>query len=232
MTATRTAIALAFLAPAALLGSHLRAQTAIIDEGSFRLSVRGSPVGTETFSIRRTGTGAGSTVIAQGRIVLDSGDQTRALLQVEGPGLRPSAYQIEVTGAQGQSIRGQAAGNRFRATIVSSAGEMMREYLASDGAVVIDDGVAHQHYFLVERLGGDGRVPIIIPRQSRQVSARIAEVGSETIDLAGASVSARRIEVRPAGLPDRTLWVDSQGRVLRLHIPAEGFLAERTEPPR
>jgi hypothetical protein len=86
--------------------------------------------------------------VAQGRIALDTGDQTRALLQVEGPGLRPAAYQIEASGPERITVRGQVAGNRFRAQVVSATGETMREYLIGDGAVVLDDGVAHHHYFI------------------------------------------------------------------------------------
>lgn len=224
----RTAGIMALVASAA---APLSAQTSVVDEGSFRLLVRGTPVGTETFAIRRTGSGSAATHVAQGRIVLDSGEQTRALLQVEGPGLRPSAYQIEVTGPEKQSIRGQASGSRFRATIVSTAGETMREYIASEGAVVLDDGVAHQYFFLAAAAGDGGRVPVIIPRQSRQIAATVAPGASESIRVAGGQVSARRIVVEPAGLPRRLVWIDDQGRVLRLEIPDDGFVAERTALP-
>lgn len=207
------------------------AQTVVLDEGSFRLSVRGTPVGTETFSIRRTGEGPGATTSAQGRIVLDSGRQTRSLLQFEGPDLRPTAYQIEVTGPETQSISGQAAGNRFRATIVSTAGEQMREYLASAGAVVLDEGVAHQHHFLMAATGGNGRVAVIVPRQSRQVNAVVSDAGPEEITIAGQATRARRIRVEPQGLPLRFIWVDDQNRVLRFRIPDEEYLAERTSLP-
>lgn len=219
------------LLAAALATAPAAAQTTVIDEGTFRLSLRGTPVGTETFAIRRSGSGDASTIVAQGRISLDSGEQSRALLQVEGPALRPSAYQIEVAGAEKQSIRGQAAGNRFRATIVSTAGETMREYLASEGAVVLDDGVAHQHYFLATAVDGDGRVPIIIPRQSRQISASIRDAGRESITVAGSQVNARRIEIEPAGMSRRVVWVDAQDRVLRFEIPDDRYLAERSALP-
>ena len=221
------------LAAIAILGSAAgaAAQTTVIDEGTFRLSVRGTPVGTETFSIRRSGEGPTATTVAQGRVVLDSGEQTRALLQYEGPALRPSAYQIEVTGPEKQSITGQATGNRFRATIITTAGEQMREYLASDGALVLDDGVAHQYYLLASSVDDGGRVPVIIPRQSRQISARVTNAGSEGITVAGQNVRARKIRVEPAGLAPRIVWVDDQGRVLRLSIPDEGYLAERGSLP-
>lgn len=218
---------------AVLLGSapDVVAQTTVMDEGTFRLSVRGTPVGTETFTIRRTGAGPGAAIVAQGRILLDTGEQTRALLQVDGPGLRPAAYQIEVTGPDPQTIRGQAAGNRFRAQIVSPTGETMREYLISDGAIILDDGVAHHHYFIAARAATGGAIPIIVPAQNRQVTGTIRDAGQEAIDIGGQRVSGRRLVFEPAGMPARTLWVDSEGRVLRLSIPDHGYTAERTALP-
>lgn len=221
------------LAAAALLttAAAAAAQTAIVDEGTFRLSVRGTPVGTETFTIRRSGSGTGATTVAQGRIVLDGGQQTRSLLQFQGPDLRPTAYQIEVAGPEKQSITGQAAGNRFRATIVSTAGEQMREYLTSEGAVVLDEGVAHQHYFLMSVTDGNGRVAVIVPRQSRQVPATVTTAGTETITVGGQTAEARRVHVEPQGLPARVIWVDDQNRILRFSIPQEDYLAERASLP-
>jgi hypothetical protein len=221
------------LALAVLLGAaaNAPAQTTVIDEGTFRLSVRGTPVGTETFTIRQTGTGAGATTVAQGRVALDTGDQTRALLQVEGPGLRPAAYQIEATGIDRRTIRGQAAGNRFRAQIVSATGETMREYLISEGAIILDDAVAHHHHFIAARVPATAPVPIIVPAQNRQVTGTLSDQGRDTIDLAGQRVNARRILFQPNGMAARTLWVDEQGRVLRLAIPDHGYVAERTALP-
>lgn len=226
---TRSALTIAL---AAMLGAVApgASQTTVIDEGTFRLSVRGTPVGTETFTIRRSGSGTAATVVAQGRITLDSGEQTRALLQVDGPGLRPAAYQVEASGPDRLTVRGQTAGNRFRAQVVSPTGETMREYLIGDGAIVLDDGVAHHHYFVAAMAAG-ASIPVIVPRQNRQVTATLRELAAETIQVGGQRVSARRLSFEPAGLPARTLWVDSEGRVLRLAIPDHGYLAERTALP-
>lgn len=207
------------------------AQTTTIDEGSFRLSVRGSTIGTETFTIQRSGSGANATVVAQGRIMLDTGEQTRAILQLQGAALQPSAYQIEVSGDNRQNITGRAAGNRFRATIVSTSGEQMREYLVSEGAVILDDGVAHQHYFIARSIGGSGRVHVILPRQSRQVTATVTDQGAESIRVANRQVTGRRISIDISGLDNRTIWVDDQNRVLRLQIPAQDLVAVRTSLP-
>lgn len=207
------------------------AQTSTVDEGSFRLAVRGSTIGTETFSIQRSGAGANATVLAQGRIVLDTGEQTRTVLQMQGNTLRPSAYQIEVSGDNGQRITGRAAGNRFRATIVSSSGEQMREYLVNEEAVILDDGVAHHHYFIAERIDGSGSVPVILPRQSRQVTATVRDQGAEPIQVADRQVTGRRLSIEISGLDSRTIWVDDDNRVLRLQIPDQDLIAVRTSLP-
>lgn len=211
--------------------SSLTAQTVTLDEGSFRLSVGGKEVGTEVFSIRQNGSGEAAVIIAVGRIVLD-GDkgpqQLNSELQVAGGTLRPAAYEVRVQGAASEQIKGRVVGSRFSAQIVSPAGEMMREYLAGDGAVVIDEGVAHQYYFLARRVKGtNGRVPVIIPRLNRQVMAQVTSGGPEKIAIAGRSFEAHKYIVSASGTASREVWVDSEGRVLRLEIPERNFVAQR-----
>jgi hypothetical protein len=212
------------------------AQTVTLDEGSFRLSLAGREVGTEVFSIRQNGSGQSAVIIAVGRIVLDGDKGPQELsseLQVAGSTLRPAAYEVRVQGADAGQIKGRVVGGRFSAQIVSPAGEMMREYLAGEGAVVIDEGVAHQYYFLARRADGkSARVPVIIPRLNRQVVAQVTDGGPEKIAIAGRSFEARKYTIAPAGTPARDVWVDAEGRVLRLEIPDRKFVAQRVAAPK
>lgn len=212
--------------------SGAAAQTVTLDEGTFRVSVGGREVGTETFSIRRNGTGADAVIIARGRVALDA-QETTATAQLAGETLRPAAYDVTVAGGDGQKIAGRVVGGRFSARIVSSAGENMREYLVSDGAMLVDEGIAHHYYFLVRRLeGSSARVPLLIPRESRQVLANVAVEGSETVSIGGENVAARRINVQPNGGAARTVWADAEGRILRVQVPSRQYVAERTAAPR
>jgi hypothetical protein len=211
------------------------AQDTKLDEGTFRLLVGGREVGRETFSIRRAGEGDAAVTIAQGRVVRsDAGaaGEVSSNLQVNGPTLRPSSYQLEVRGDDRERITARVTGGRFSARITSSAGEMMREYLAGEGAVVVDDGIAHHHYFLAGRGdAGDFSVPVIVPRRSRQISATVRNAGSATVEAGGGSVSATHLIVEMSEGSTRHLYVDSQGRVLRLEIPDQNFAAGRVELP-
>ena len=218
------------------LGNMATAQTVTVDEGSFRLLVRGQEAGTETFSIRQNGSGESAVVIAVGRVALDTargGQELNSQLQVAGSALRPAAYEVNMQGASSERIAGRVVGGRFSARITSTAGESMREYLASDGAVVADEGVAHHHYFIAQRVGdAGGRIPLIIPRQSRQVVAQVSARGTESVKLGSGTAQGKHFVVTIAGAPERHFWVDDRGRVLRLEIPDRQFVAERLTAPR
>lgn len=216
-----------FLAPAAA-----DAQTLLLDEGTFVLRSGGREIGRESFVIRQTGTGSAAVVVAQGRVNLNDATGLQTSLETAGPALRPAAYQISIEGDAPRTIAGRVAGGRFSARIVSPAGEMMREYLAGDGAVIIDDGVAHQHYFLGRRIDeAPFRVPIIIPRQSRQITASISAPVADRVNVAGRQVDAQRFTVAIGEGAPRRVWVDDDGRVLRLEVPGQGLVAERLALP-
>lgn len=218
-------------AASAVLTVPSAAQTVQLDEGTFRVLVNDREVGVETFSIRQNGTGEDAVIIAQGRVVL-GGSEVIANVQLEGAGLRPVAYDVELRGGDARRINARVTGSRASARTISSAGETMREYLVSDGAVLLDDGVAHHYYFMAQRAAaGATSTPIVIPRDSRQVQATIASGGQESVSAGGQTVSARKLVVTPAGGDVRNVWVDGQGRVLRVEVPARNYTAVRTALP-
>ena len=234
-TKARSAFVFSFLAISASY-SPVVAQTQVLDEGGFRILIKGQEVGSETFSIRQNGTGESIVVIAVGKVVLDTargGTTLNAELQTSGSALRPTAYQVQVEGLGAERIAGRVVGGRFSARIISPAGEQMREYLASEGAVVVDEGTAHQYYFLAQRIGAEGgRVPIIVPRSNRQVTANVTVRGLEAVAVGSGGMQARHLVVTVAGLPERHVWVDGSGRVLRVEVPSTGYVAERTAAPK
>lgn len=226
----------AAVAASVISAAAVQAQTITLDEGSFRVSIGGTEVGTETFSIRQNGSGEGAVIIAVGRVILDADRGQQELnseLQVAGRTLRPAAYEVRVQGSAAERITGRVVGSRFSAQIISPAGESMREYLAGDGAILADDGVAHHYYFMARRLDrGEARIPVIIPRQNRQVTAQVAVTGTDRIEVGGKTIEARKLSITPAGGPERLVWVDSQNRVLRVEIPGTKLLAVRVEAPK
>ena len=228
-TVLRTALAVLALTGAAL---PLGAQTAG-DEGTFQVFVEGRPAGTETFSIRQSGSGVNAEVTATGRVEVRLPTGTLELtprLRARGLDAAPAAYQVDVGGDSPRKIIGTVAPGRFSARIVSPTGEQLREYVASNGALVLDEGVAHHYYFLAQRVR-NGRIPVIIPRENRQLMATVSTAGEETRTIAGKSVSLFHLVVETAPGDVRHVWVDALNRVIRVEIPARGYAAERTALP-
>jgi hypothetical protein len=230
MPIVRSVLALLLLAWAAPLG----AQGTVVDQGSFRVTVGGQTAGTEEFAIRQSGSGTGSDVTATGRVEVTLPGGTLELvprLRARGLDASPVSYQVDVGGDSPRRILGQVGAGRFSARIVSTSGEQLREYVASDRALILDDGVAHHYYFLAQRQR-NGTVPVIVPRENRQVVATVSSRGEERVDVGGTTASLFHLVVQVPGSSERHVWVDALGRVIRVRIPATGYEATRTELPR
>ena len=222
------------LLPALAAGAPLAAQT--VDHGTFRVSVEGREVGTEEFTITQSGSGAVAVTMASGKVDLRLADGSLQLsprLRAQGVGSDPVQYQVDVSGDAPRRVVGTIGGGRVSAKIVTPAGEQLREYVASNGAVVLDEWVAHHYYFLATRTHA-GRVPIIVPRDNRQVMATVSSRGEEAVQVGGRSARLFHLLVRPQGGTEANVWVDDLNRVIKVEIqfPGRRYLAERTELPR
>ena len=220
MRSTILSLGLALLAGG--LATAAPAQTGAEDAGVFEIQVNGRGVGQERFSLRQTGVGPNAEFVATGQVqvVLPAGSiDLNTRLRTSGFQADPVAYDVGTVGS-----------GRFSAKIVTPAGEQLREYVASSGATVLDEGVAHHYYFLARRTR-NGRVPILIPRENRQVMAEVSDRGEEQISINGVTVSLYHLVIEPDGGEDRHVWVDALGRVIRVEIPDRDYTAIRTEIP-
>lgn len=229
MTKTKYAAALLLaLAPAAL-----QAQAGARDTGTFTVRVEGREVGTETFSIQQSGTGTAAVTMASGRVSLRLPTGSLELtprLRANGVQFDPVAYQVDVGGDSPRKIVGTIGSGRVSAKIITGAGEQLREYVASSGAIVLDEGIAHHYFFLAQRTH-QGRVPVIVPRENRQVIAAVSSRGEESVQVGGRAAQLFHLVVQPQGGDEHHVWVDALNRVVRVQIPARGYEAVRTTLP-
>ena len=210
------------------------AQAGVVDEGTFDIAVGGRSAGSEEFSIRQTGTGSAAETVATGRINLSLSSGTLELvprLRTSGVQANPVAYEVSVGGDTPRRIVGSIGGGRVSTKVVSASGEQLREYVASSGAVVLDEPIAHQYYFLAQRVR-NGQVPVINPRENRQVMAAVREVGEEQLSVGGETATVYRLLVQPEGAAERSVWVDALNRVIKLEIPEQRYVATRRTLPR
>lgn len=228
---TLLAVVVGSLAAAA---EELPAQNVVVDEGTFLLSRNGQAIGTERFTIRRTGSGPEARLIATGEVEarLDARSWTVSpALEVSSPDMEVRAYQVKVAGDRQTEIYMTLAGGRYQAKVVTGRGEELREFRASPGSILLDEGVVHHYYFLASRvLNGTMSFPGVVPTAGEQLRLEATDTGTERIQIAGQAVQAHHIRVED-GSAVREVWVDDRGRLLRVVHHGTGLRAERRDLP-
>ncbi len=210
-------------------------QVTVVDEGSFTISRSGTNIGRELFTIRRTPGPGGDVYVANATVEFDAERLSPALRADDS--FAPLAYQLEVRegGQVRERLRAIVGRGRISAQVKTARGESTKEYIVADGALVLDDNVFHQYYFLARRASqstGTISVPVVVPQRNAQVVMRVATQGNDAVTIGGHGVSARLLVLTEAGGATRHVWVDDQGRVLKVSLDARGITAIRDELPR
>lgn len=224
--------------PAALLGSMLsllgttaRAQgSAVIDEGTFTITRSGAPVGRESFRIIRSSAPGGQVYQATGTSVI--GDMKATMMLGTDSLGSPVAYEAQVSEKAQlvQHLRGRGRPNRFGLFVQTRTGESAREFVLSNGVLLLDENVYHQ-FFFVGLAADSGEVVVISPRTGQQQRMRLLSRGPEGVEIAGRTISGRRVSLLNGDGP-REVWLDEQGRLLKVAIPEQGIVALRDDPPK
>ena len=201
----------------------------LIDDGTFTISRKGAPVGREAFRIARVPASGGQVYRATGTTVLEDRRYTTAL-GTDSIG-SPVSYEGRLTsGGKTLRIEGRGRPGRFSILSQTAGGESAREYVLENGALLMEDEV-FLHFFFVPLAASSSRVSVIIPGTAQQRSFAVASGGSETVDIAGVKVPARRFSIEADG-DTRDVWVDAFGRLLKVSIPEKNLVALRDDPPR
>ena len=220
------------LAVAALLipAAWADAQRRTVDQGSFTVTVNNQRVGREDFSIVEDASAGQASFLAQATVEYrDRGLRLQPLLTANAAGAS-TQYEIVVRGGPIQKWSGTIDRNRVSAFVATDRGQSAKEFVVSVGSMVLDDDVYHQYYFLAKR-AGDGPIPVIIPRRNTQTTVTVTRQGNERIELGMSQTDAQKLVITESTGGSREVWVDAQGRVLKVAIPSRGIVATRDEVP-
>lgn len=220
-----------WLAVTLLVSTAADAQT-LVDEGSFTIARNGQTIGREQFSIRATTSPAGGTSYTAYGTTTYSDRRLDPRLVTDAAGA-PMRYEVETrVGPERQELlSGQVQRGRFSARTQTPRGMSAREYIVADGALILDDDIFHQ-YFFVAHADRTGAIPVVVPRRNVQVTMQVESKGAERLTIGGRAIEARHLTVSEPGGEVREVWVDAGGRVLRVVVPARGITAQRDDPPR
>lgn len=208
----------------------------MIDEGRFEIFVKGASRGQESFAIRRQG----EEFVAVGRSSLAGED---LLVQSAEIGLRtdsrfvPLRYEFRTLQRPSSTTIAVRTGSRIRVTTSNREGERMTELLADREMVLIQTGVAHHYWFLIQRFGDaragtGGTVDALAPGEVNRSEIRLESVENVELPIPSRpAVPARRYDIR-IGETQHIVWTERpSGRILRAEIPERAWAAVRLFEP-
>jgi len=210
---------------------HSGEQVSIIDQATFLISRNGTPIGRESYRILRSPAPGGQVFKATGQSAIGE-DRAETTLGTDSLGL-PVSYESKLyqQGELIQQIIGRGRPGRFSVLVRTKGGESAREYVLNNGALLIDDNIFHQFYFVPVAAGHD-HLLVIAPRSNQQERFDLADLGADTLKVSGRAIGARHHVLKGSEGEIRDVWVDSQGRLLKVAIPAKGLVALRDDLPR
>jgi len=199
-----------------------------LDEGTFLVRQDTGEIAREEFRLlagRPTGWILGATAH------YDHG-RPRAVLSpilTLAPDTAPLTLQYDVVDpAEQVRILGQAGRGRFTLRYLAHGTERARELAAGGTTVVLDDSVFALYIFVAWRARAvPSTVTAIFPRGARRETLTIQDLGPEATVLNRDAATLRHIRVTGGSRGAVDLWMDAQGRLMRLQFPDRHLLVER-----
>ncbi len=225
----------ALLLGAALIGGAPARRSppqGILDQGTFVIAREGQEIGREEFAIRPVAGSRGEGGVLAVATVRYRDRELRAALELTRDHV-PVSYQLDVT-AQGRAVQrltGQFGRGRFSVRIASPAHEAAREFPVPPNAVVLDDDVFDQYYFVPRANGPAEQVAVVRPRQTTVVTADVRDLGPDTVTVAGRRTAAEHYQVTLPGDDRREIWFSPAGDLLQVALPSSGITATRLGIP-
>ncbi|MDX1392872.1 MAG: hypothetical protein R3195_00715 [Gemmatimonadota bacterium] len=213
----------AALTAAAVVPTGTAAQE--IDAGRLEVHQDGRRVAIESFRVWE----AGANLNAGGSIepVGNSGGEFQVGVALDAQ-LRPVRYELRGPGAR--VITGAWSVDRVRLHTITDEGERWRELASRGAGSVLEVGVAHHHLVLVRVLeGGGGRATVVVPLRGEAVDAQLVGQRSDEVTIDGRGIAATRYDLRIGG-SQSSVWVDAEGRLLRVVDGSSGLEAIRLAP--
>lgn len=197
----------------------------LLDEGTFRHFRGGREVGTETFTIHRVGLGADAEFLATGAVRIGDLEMRPALKAAVDQS--PASYQNTLSGSRTAQLSIVRNGPRFESRTMSPEGETQREYRGASSTAILETGVAHHWFFVARGLTEPGARRLVIhPAEATQGVLRFTDRVRENTRLGREVLPATRLDFELDGQPCQ-LWVDDEGRVLRVQALDSSWSAER-----
>jgi hypothetical protein len=192
-----------------------------LDAARLQLRIDGERIGVERYRVWQ----AGDAINAMGNVVRAQGEEWQIFLQMDTD-LRPVKYQVR----EGRTsvVSGERFADRVRFHIVSDDGERWKEFRDDGVDAIVENGVAHHYLVLLrilENAHGAG-VTMVIPSRGEAAIATLLGKSPERVLVGDGAIAATRYDLDINGSL-RNVWLDSEGKLLRILDEDKGLEALR-----
>lgn len=217
------------LAAAVLLA---QVPTGVIDQGVLVVRRDSQEIARETFRVleRRPGDSASGWLLDASARWAGPGFVTVLAPVVElTPDTAPVALAYDVTAnGKSQHITGQPGPGRFTLRYLAPGIERARELASGPLVVIADDSVFSLYLLAAWRAGPDPRqLTAIFPRSTGRSTLTVTDRGMEATMLNRDPATLRHIEIGGGPLGPVHVWLDTQGRLMKVEAPDRSLRAER-----
>ncbi|MFV1986289.1 MAG: hypothetical protein ACC682_03365 [Gemmatimonadota bacterium] len=196
-----------------------------IDAGRLALRDGGQRVGVESFRVWEAGANLNS--VANVEPSAGRGGEFQVGLELDGQ-FRPVRYRL--LGPDGRVVEGIWSVDRVQVHTVTSEGERWREIASRGPSTVLEVGVAH-HYLVLAHLLREtgGRATVVVPLLGESFAAELVGEQPSEVEVDRRPIAATRYDIEVDGQL-RQVWVDAEGRLLRVLDTVTGREAVRLPP--
>ena len=146
-----------------------------------------------------------------------------------GPDSQPLSLEYDVIDPQGpERILGQQGRARFVVRTLGRRMERAREFALAGPMVVLDDSVFALYRFVAPYARPAPRtLTAIYPRSGRRETLTVQDLGLAATTLSRNPATLRHVIVTGGAAGDVHLWLASDGRLMKIEIPARHLSVER-----
>ena len=137
----------------------------------------------------------------------------------------PSDARLDLDGSGQPNAFVDFTSRRITVRNRTSAGESAGQYPRPDRVLLVDDSLLSMLAMLPGTIPGP--LTLFYPRTGRMMRVQLADHGTEATMLTDGERQLKHLIVESNDLSWH-LWYDSQGRLMKLEIPADGLTAIRT----
>lgn len=199
------------------------------EEGEFVIFSNAAEIGSEKFNIQSTAEAVASSSVLEFRNPAETRQKVRMETKLEMQGnYAPRSYSLksDIDGKR-WSMTGSFAPNQVMFDVEENGGTRRSGLLLPNRCTMLDSNIYHHFIFLVRLFDFDSKekaqkFEVVVPQEDDAGILKISELRRGEMEVRGKKREMRILQVDSDAL-QLQLWVDKEGKLQKISVPAKGL---------